>query len=190
MDEPKAAMRRRQSARAKEPGHSRLARLSPKYRAAPKTLPSPSSQLPTQMRHWRSVGFRPIADATAALHAAKMSGRSFTSLIAVVLVLPLLCGNRSVPKWQASRNAPLASTERCVGADLARFGQVKVERGARPEAGMVRLLLLRGKAGKLTTAATIYMNGVEGFSALWMDATSKRLGNTIWRHVKRNCRLR
>ena len=119
-----------------------------------------------------------------------MSRPNFLSLVAVALVLPLICGNRPVPKWQASRNAPLASTERCVRADLARFGRVKVERGERPEAGKVRLFLLQREGGKLHTAATVYMNGVEGFSALWMDATNQRLGNTIWHHVTRNCRLR
>jgi hypothetical protein len=118
-----------------------------------------------------------------------MGGRNVLKLVAVALVLPLLCGNRSVPKWQASRATPLPSTERCVRAELGQFGQVKVERGDKPEAGKVRLFLHRREAGKSSMAATIYLNGVGNFSALWMDASSDRFGNAVWSDVKRNCRL-
>jgi len=78
---------------------------------------------------------------------------------------------------------------RCVSAELGRFGQVKVERDEKPEAGKVRLFLLRRDAGNVRTAATIYLNGVQSFSALWMDASGERLGNAIWRIVTRHCQL-
>ncbi|MBW0007842.1 MAG: hypothetical protein JO335_09045 [Sphingomonas sp.] len=74
-------------------------------------------------------------------------------------------------------------------AELAAFGRVEVERGEKPEAGKVRLYLLQRYAGKRHKAATIYINGVETFSALWMDATSDKLGNAIWHNLKRSCRL-
>ena len=133
---------------------------------------------------------RPIAAMPALAHAASMTVRNFLNVAAVALLLPLLCSNRAVPEWRASRNTTLSLTERCVSAELRRFGQVRVERGNKPEAGKVRLFLLRQQGGKNHSVATIYMDGFDRFSALWMDATSKRLGDAIWNNAKRRCGLR
>jgi hypothetical protein len=119
-----------------------------------------------------------------------MIKRNFLRAATLVLLLPPLLANRTVPKWQATRNSSLPVTERCVGAELTRFGHVRVEHAQQPEAGKARLFLMRGSMGKLRTAATIYMDGEPGFSALWMDAESGKMGSNIWRHLKHRCRLR
>lgn len=110
-------------------------------------------------------------------------------LVAAVLFTSL-SANRSIPKWQASGNVSLVSAERCVAAQLAHFGRVRVQRGEEPEAGKVRLFLRQSVGGKLRTTATVYLNGEQGFSALWMDAQNDRLGTAVWRDIRHHCRVR
>jgi hypothetical protein len=110
-------------------------------------------------------------------------------LSALAFVVPFVMANRTVPKWQAMRNVSPAVAERCVRAELAKFGYVGVEHGEQPEAGTTRFFLKRSSASHLRIVATIYMDGQRGFSALWMDADSDQLGDDIWRNLRRRCHM-
>jgi hypothetical protein len=118
-----------------------------------------------------------------------MNRRHVFRVIAVALFLPLICGNRVPPKWQGFHKLSLAATERCVAKRLANFGSVRTERGEQPEAGKVRLFVARSPGRERRSLATVYLDGDAAFSAVWMDASTDKLGNRIWRDLKPSCRL-
>ena len=106
-----------------------------------------------------------------------------------LLLLPLVSGNRPPPKWQAIRSKSVASTERCVAGALGPIGRVRIERGDVPEAGKVRFFLVGQSGHKELGRAVIYVDGERGFSSVMMNATNDKLGNSVWRALKRRCRL-
>jgi len=106
------------------------------------------------------------------------------------LLSPILAANRPVPKWQGLREGTTGAAVRCLSSGLARFGAVQVERGAKPEAGSVRVRLRGGAGYQLRTRATIFVEKGPGFGAVWMDAETDRLGDAIWKEMRRRCRVR
>jgi hypothetical protein len=115
--------------------------------------------------------------------------RNFIKATLVAASLPLLSGNRVPPEWQATRNVSLASTEHCAANVLDRFGTTRIERGERPEAGKIRMFLLKRSGRTHHARATLTLNGDVTFSSLWMDSESKKLGRAIWSELKKSCRL-
>lgn len=108
-------------------------------------------------------------------------------LISVATAIVFACmGNRPVPKWQAFGNRSLNSVARCTSDVFSRFGIVKWQVGNQPEAGRVRLLLIRPPRAS-AAIVTAYLDGDAQFALVWMDATDPRVATAAWAAIKRSC---
>ena len=130
----------------------------------------------------------PLAAVARRAITMEMQPRIFIVSLACVAGVTL-SGNRAIPRWQGHGNFPMSEVASCVQQELEQFGRVNIERGYVPEEGSLRLKVL-ARRGSISPLATIYLNGEEGFTAIWMDAETRRLGDNIWRKAILKCRMR
>ncbi|WCT76588.1 hypothetical protein [Novosphingobium humi] len=119
-----------------------------------------------------------------------MTARSFTLVTLTSIILLLLGGNRSIPKWQGFANISLNSSEKCAADVLSRFGQLEENKGYIPEGGVTRLFIRSFADGKRSRPTlTVSLHGNARFSSVFMDATDDKKADAAWRQLQRQCKF-
>ena len=103
-----------------------------------------------------------------------------------LFLLVTLAANRTVPQWQAFGNVAPNQAADCAKAELGEFGPITEEIGEKPEEGSRRLYLWL-EVAKGEPRASVYISGEPGFTAMWMDAESNSLGDSIWHLIEGRC---
>lgn len=109
---------------------------------------------------------------------------------AVLTTGGMLHANRPVPEWQGFSKRSLDATARCAMRVLSRYGRVVSDRGAKPEAGSIRLMLHSLKhSGRSAPLLTAYFDGDATFSSAFMDAVDRRTASKVWQGFQQQCGL-
>lgn len=134
-------------------------------------------------------------DRSARQHGSMTINRTIrmacTALSAAVLTTGgMLHANRLVPEWQGFSKRPLGATAGCAMRVLDRYGHVVRERGAKPEAGSIRLILYPMKnSGRSAPLLTAYFDGDATFTSAFMDAADRHTAGKVWQGFRQQCRL-
>jgi hypothetical protein len=133
-----------------------------------------------------NVSFPPIADIKAARHLASMTLAFRGNLAAACLLV--LTGNRP-PEMHAgvAQHRTLGQSVACVSRTLNKVGKTHISAGTKSEAGVVRLLLWSGLNKKQKPDATVTLEGGPNFTAIGLDASTRRKADELWPLIRSSC---